>query len=104
MLVAASLCVGYWVGVKSRTSAGDSGSAPQKPSKAKSGREASSGNDSDSETSEGEGDLHSLQIDRTEECKMVKLIGNVSAPTLTLKQVLVVRTDLGMSSGKIAAQ
>jgi hypothetical protein len=100
VLVAASLCVGYWVGVKSRTSAGDSGSAPQKPSKAKSGREASSGN----ETSEGEGDLHSLQIDQTEECKMVKLIGNVFAPTLTLKQVLVVRTDLGMSSGKIAAQ
>lgn len=71
MLVAASLSVGYWVGIKSRTTASDSESR----TKIHGIEDASSGDNSKSETLDPE-------------CNMV----------------LVVRTDLGMSPGKIAAQ
>ena len=77
VLVAASLSVGYWAGIKSRTSV--SNPAPPKTTKAESltTRDVSSGHDSESETSEAGGDLRSLQIHPTEECKMVGPIENV---------------------------
>ncbi|KAF5377678.1 hypothetical protein D9615_005186 [Tricholomella constricta] len=88
-LIAVSLFVGYWAGVKSRPSANE----PVPTSKRSvtgtelSGNESDSGG-SDTSSTTGDCDIASLKVDQADECKLV----------------LVVRTDLGMTPGKIAAQ
>ncbi|KAF8078370.1 peptidyl-tRNA hydrolase PTH2-domain-containing protein [Lyophyllum atratum] len=89
VLVAASLFVGYWAGRRSRPSA----NVPDLKSKRTVTDVGPTEDDSDNEGSDtsstaGDGDIGSLVVDEAEECKLV----------------LVVRTDLGMTSGKIAAQ
>ncbi|KAF4623202.1 hypothetical protein D9613_001624 [Agrocybe pediades] len=90
-LAAASLSLGYWIGSSNRPpieSDRKHSSESSEPAHAES--EDSDGNeseDSDSSSVTNE-ELSSLKVEASDDCKMV----------------LVVRTDLGMSSGKIAAQ
>ncbi|GLB36386.1 putative peptidyl-tRNA hydrolase PTH2 [Lyophyllum shimeji] len=91
LLVATSLCVGYWAGVKSRpTSNGLELKSKPAATRHEPSRVAEESDDEGSEASStaGDGDIASLRVQEGEECKLV----------------LVVRTDLGMTSGKIAAQ
>ncbi|KAL1715504.1 PTH2-domain-containing protein [Schizophyllum commune] len=87
-LAAASLSAGYWAGAESarRKFARATAEAPtSKPQKEPTSEDESEG-ESDEEFADG--DLASVKVDPGDQCKMV----------------LVVRQDLGMSSGKIAAQ
>lgn len=62
------------------------------------------GSDSEDEQA-ADGDLSSVKAGWVEPCKLVSALSVKRDSTLTsLLQALVVRTDLGMSSGKIAAQ
>ncbi|KDQ12801.1 hypothetical protein BOTBODRAFT_34254 [Botryobasidium botryosum FD-172 SS1] len=84
-----SLTVGYWVGVGS--SLGFSRGPPEIRRKEKDSDGEEDDEDvggSDEEDASGDGDLASVSAGMIEECKLV----------------LVVRTDLGMTKGKIAAQ
>ncbi|KAL1707668.1 PTH2-domain-containing protein [Schizophyllum commune] len=87
-LAAASLSAGYWAGAESarRKFARATAKAPAHQAQ----KEPTSEDESDSESDEeiADGDLASVKVDPGDQCKMV----------------LVVRQDLGMSSGKIAAQ
>ncbi|RDB28764.1 putative peptidyl-tRNA hydrolase 2 [Hypsizygus marmoreus] len=88
-LVSASLLVGYWAGLKSRPST----NRPSPKNAADATDHTEEINEGESEGSEisssaGDGDIAALTLEPADECKLV----------------LVVRSDLGMSSGKIAAQ
>ncbi|PPQ90473.1 hypothetical protein CVT25_014991 [Psilocybe cyanescens] len=98
-LVVTSISIGFWAGTKTKNRTDKQSTANPivpslNPEKSKSLEEELDGNETD-ETEEstvssvGDGDIGSLRVDSTDDnCKMV----------------LVVRTDLGMTSGKIAAQ
>lgn len=65
-------------------------------------------NTKDDGSKDGGSDAVQLRLSEGDDCKMVSQISNsVNNPAdwiLLISQVLVVRTDLGMSTGKIAAQ
>ncbi|CAA7264721.1 unnamed protein product [Cyclocybe aegerita] len=93
VLVAASLSLGFWAGRRSTYRTGSKPTAG--PARLSRGSENSvketDGDESDDNESSSEvadGDISSLSVGEADHCKMV----------------LVVRTDLGMTSGKIAAQ
>jgi len=89
--VLSGLSLGYWAG-RSSTSRTDTSGPPlaQSPSNGLTAETEPDGNESDdsNNSSLADGDISALRVDDSDTCKMV----------------LVVRTDLGMSSGKIAAQ
>ncbi|KAF8168310.1 peptidyl-tRNA hydrolase PTH2-domain-containing protein [Crassisporium funariophilum] len=91
VLVAASLTLGFWAGTKAtrRTEFSPTvkPAVPSLPSK-NSGTEDGDESGSDHSSNLADVDIAALRVSSSDECKMV----------------LVVRTDLGMSSGKIAAQ
>ncbi|KDR84784.1 hypothetical protein GALMADRAFT_233140 [Galerina marginata CBS 339.88] len=89
-LVAASLSLGFWAGTRATNRTDKKPAAtPAEPSRPSNNypQEKDDGNESD-DSSVADGDISSLRVDVADDCKMV----------------LVVRTDLGMTSGKIAAQ
>ncbi|KAF9480472.1 PTH2-domain-containing protein [Pholiota conissans] len=97
LITVASLSLGFWAGAKAANPVSTPVSEQPPPTAVYSSPTKSqgvsdiNGNESDvsdDSSSMGDGDIASLRVDATDNCKMV----------------LVVRTDLGMTSGKIAAQ
>ncbi|KJA25981.1 hypothetical protein HYPSUDRAFT_36829 [Hypholoma sublateritium FD-334 SS-4] len=87
----ASFSVGYWAGTRPSPSKTSPTVLPSSPKSSQETPESDTdGNESDDSdhSSVADGDISSVRVDASDICKMV----------------LVVRTDLGMSSGKIAAQ
>lgn len=88
ILAVASVSVGYWAGANSQ-------------SKEQRDTEES---EAISESLESDRGISSVKLGQNDECKLVELKLQGLILKLTTYQVLVVRTDLRMSSGKIAAQ
>lgn len=103
-LVATSLGVGYAIGVNSAKSASaKSGSKPDTAAPALNDPPVEE--DSEDEGDVADGDLSAIKPGFTEPCKLVRSPSlAVSSPRIYCIQVLVVRTDLNMTPGKIAAQ
>ncbi|KAG9123106.1 hypothetical protein FRC07_000221, partial [Ceratobasidium sp. 392] len=95
-----SATIGYWVGVGSNLKYTNVTPRPSPSTSTK-------GDESD-EDAGGDGNLGDVKAGLLEECKLVSELSFewrlLPQFTNIPQQVLVVRTDLGMSSGKIAAQ
>ncbi|KZS93283.1 PTH2-domain-containing protein [Sistotremastrum niveocremeum HHB9708] len=87
-LIVGSLCIGYWAGVGSTLPITRSSNLPSSPELLEPVAPENRDDESESEDDIPENDLSKVEPSADEDCKLV----------------LVVRTDLGMTSGKIAAQ
>lgn len=96
-LAVISVSLGFWAG---SAAARKKNLEIQQKDAAKSRPQEDSEEDSDS----GEQDIAALRIDPGEECKLVSGFAVEDSSGLNPFSVLVVRSDLGMSAGKIAAQ
>lgn len=101
-IISASL--GYWLGTQSSVIAPSTvGTTPPPTSKPVA---ADEDEDDSDDSDDGGANLADVKADTFEECKLVcdHLVVPDEATNRVISQVLIVRTDLGMTKGKIAAQ
>lgn len=104
MVAGVALGLGYYLGLRSSTQNAVIAPIPPSESKDKEPRKEPEVDSEEEDDALGDGDLNAVKAGFMQPCKMVWIAPHSFTSGFQPLQVLIVRTDLKMTQGKIAAQ